>query len=186
MTRIGVVSDTHGLLRPEALEALAGSELIVHAGDVGGPGILAALREIGPVVAVRGNNDHGPWAEALPEETTVEAEGVRLHVIHDVKALDRRVLSGVQVVIAGHSHQPLCERRGDVLFFNPGSAGPRRFRLPSAVGRLDVRASTVEGRLIYLEVGPAAAGTGRPTGRSSAPPGRPAGRRGPGSGPPCG
>ena len=151
MTRVGVVSDTHGLVRPEALQALSGSELIVHAGDVGRPEVLDALRKIAPVVAVRGNNDHGPWAEALPERATLEVEEVRLHVLHDVKALgDPSGLGPVQVVIAGHSHRPLCERRGEVLFFNPGSAGPRRFRLPLAVGRLEVRGASVSGRLILL------------------------------------
>jgi uncharacterized protein len=151
MTRVGVLSDTHGLLRPEALQALAGSELIVHAGDVGRPEVLEALRKVAPVIAVRGNNDHGPWAQALPERATLEVEEARLHVLHDVKTLgDPSAIGSVQAVIAGHSHRPLCERRGEVLFFNPGSAGPRRFRLPLSVGRLEIRGARVSGQLILL------------------------------------
>jgi uncharacterized protein len=149
--RLGVISDTHGLLRPEALRALRGSERIVHAGDIGSPEILAALRRIAPVTAVRGNNDRGAWARRLPETRVLRLAGVRLFLIHDLHALpvDPRP-AGIQVVIAGHSHQPRVERRGGVLYFNPGSAGPRRFRLPVTVGRLIIRDGRVRSRLIHL------------------------------------
>jgi uncharacterized protein len=136
--RVGVISDTHGLVRPEALAALAGSELIVHAGDVGGPEVLDALERIAPVRAVRGNNDNGAWASRLPESDFVEVGGHTLYVIHDVKELDLDpASSGVAAVIAGHSHRPRNEVVHGVLFFNPGSAGPRRFSLPISVGRID-------------------------------------------------
>lgn len=148
--RIGVISDTHGLLRPEAVRALRGSALIVHAGDIGTPDVLAALRAIAPVVAVRGNNDRGAWARGLRETETVEVAGVRLHVVHDVKelAIDPAA-KGVDVVIAGHSHEPAIVRHNGVLFLNPGSAGPRRFTLPVALARLDV-GPRVQTRIIAL------------------------------------
>lgn len=140
--RIGVISDTHGLLRPQALAALAGSELIVHAGDIGGPEILARLGEIAPVVAVRGNNDRDDWAGALPETTVVDAAGRKLYVLHDLSQLDiDAAQAGFAAVIAGHSHRPSVLRRGGVLYLNPGSAGPRRFRLPIALARLTVPAA---------------------------------------------
>jgi putative phosphoesterase len=131
ISRIGLISDTHGLLRPEAMRALEGSELIVHAGDVGRPEVLDELRRIAPVVAVRGNVDRGAWAEALPE--TAEVEG--MYVIHDVKqvAID---VTAFRAVVSGHSHKPSQVVRGGVLFLNPGAAGPRRFRLPVTVARL--------------------------------------------------
>jgi putative phosphoesterase len=136
--RIGIISDTHGLVRPEALAALAGSELIVHAGDVGGPEVLEALAAIAPVRAVRGNNDVGRWAARLPSSDVVEVDGHALYVIHDVKELDvDPAAAGFAAVIAGHSHRPRNERVGGVLYFNPGSAGPRRFKLPITVGRID-------------------------------------------------
>ena len=149
--RVGVVSDTHGLLRREALRALEGSDHIIHAGDIGTAAILAALREVAPVTAVRGNNDHGAWAEALPETALVELGGARLYVIHDVAALpvDPAALR-VAAVIAGHSHKPAATRRGDVLYLNPGSAGPRRFTLPIALATLTVRAGAVRAELIEL------------------------------------
>jgi len=153
MPRIGVISDTHGLVRPQALTALAGAELIVHAGDIGGPEVLDALRAVAPVVAVRGNNDRGPWAAALPETDVVETGGRSLYVLHDVKALDLDPrAAGFAAVIAGHSHQPRIERRDGVLYLNPGSAGPRRFRLPIAVARLDVDASGIEAEIVALDV----------------------------------
>ena len=137
--RIGVISDTHGLMRPEALAALAGCELIVHGGDVGGREVLAALAKIAPVRAVRGNNDTGAWARALPATERIEVAGRVLYVIHDVKELDvDPAAAGIDVVIAGHSHRPRNETVDGVLFFNPGSAGPRRFSLPITVGRIDV------------------------------------------------
>lgn len=150
---VGVISDTHGLVRPEAVAALAGADHIVHAGDVGAPEVLAALATIAPVTAVRGNNDHGPWATRLPEATTVTVGDVRLHVIHDVNelALDPHT---VDVVIAGHSHRPLNERRDGVLYFNPGSAGPRRFTLPIAVGRIRIEDATVSAEVCRLDPTP--------------------------------
>ena len=139
MPRIGVISDTHGLVRPEALRALAGADLIVHAGDVGGPEVLDALRAVAPLVAVRGNNDRGGWASALAETEVVESGGRSLYVLHDLKTLDLDPrAAGFDAVIAGHSHQPRIERRDGVLYVNPGSAGPRRFKLPIAVATLSV------------------------------------------------
>ena len=149
--RVGVVSDTHGLLRPQALAALAGADHIIHAGDIGDPGILAALAAIAPVTAVRGNNDHGPWAEALPQTAVVDLAGARLYVIHDVAALpiDPPAL-GIAAVIAGHSHKPAVTRRAGVLYLNPGSAGPRRFTLPIALASLMVEDGAVRAELIEL------------------------------------
>lgn len=154
--RIGVISDTHGLLRPQALAALAGSELIVHAGDIGtaanGPGILARLGAIAPVVAVRGNNDRGAWADALPEVDTVALGAHRLLVLHDLKALaGDPAAEGVAAVIAGHSHRPAVDRRGPVLYLNPGSAGPRRFRLPVSVATIETVAGRLQARIIGLD-----------------------------------
>jgi uncharacterized protein len=138
---IGLISDTHGLLRPEALRALAGSSLIVHAGDVGKPEILDALRSIAPVVAVRGNVDTAPWAADLPETATTGS----IYVLHDVHrlALDPRA-AGFRAVVSGHSHKPGAIERDGVLYINPGSAGPRRFRLPVTVARLDTSTWDVE------------------------------------------
>lgn len=151
--RVGVIADTHRLVRPEALAGLAGSGLIVHAGDVGGPEVLDALRKIAPVVAVRGNNDRGPWANALAETEIVHAGGVRLYVIHDVAAMDLDpARAGFAAVIAGHSHKPRCEERGGVLWFNPGSAGPRRFKLPIAIGRLEISLGRVSGEIVELRI----------------------------------
>jgi hypothetical protein len=142
-------------VRPEALAALRGSALIIHAGDVGHPDVLEALRAIAPVVAVRGNNDTGPWARALPARETVEIGGVSLHVLHDLKALRldpaRR---GYDAVIAGHSHRPAVARRNGVMFLNPGSAGPRRFSLPVAVARLTLTRGRLSARIVELPVGP--------------------------------
>jgi putative phosphoesterase len=153
MPRIGVISDTHGLLRPQALRALAGADLIVHAGDVGGPEVLDALRAVAPLVAVRGNNDRGGWASALAETEVVESGGRSLYVLHDLKTLDLDPrAAGFDVVIAGHSHQPRVERRDGVLYLNPGSAGPRRFRLPIAVAWLDVDAGRLDAEIVQLDV----------------------------------
>jgi len=148
--RIGVISDTHDLLRPEALQALEGSHLILHAGDICGPEVLQALREIAPVIAVRGNNDHGPWADALPETTVVELGALSALMVHDLKTLRPGAVRDVQMVISGHSHQPKKETRDGVLYFNPGSAGPRRFTLPISIGRLDVRGDRVRASLVDL------------------------------------
>jgi putative phosphoesterase len=152
-TVIGVVSDTHGLLRPEAIRRLRGVDRIVHAGDIGTPDVLRALEAIAPVTAVRGNNDRGAWARALPETATLTVEGARVLVLHDVKtlAVDPQ-RAGVAAVIAGHSHQPSAVRRAGVLFLNPGSIGPRRFTLPVAMALLTVRGGAVRARLVYLDV----------------------------------
>jgi len=153
MPRIGVISDTHGLVRPQALRALRGTDLIVHAGDVGTPDVLEALRAIAPVVAVRGNNDRGRWAQALAETEVVKHSGRALYVLHDVHALDIDPgAAGYDAVIAGHSHQPRVERRGGVLYLNPGSAGPRRFRLPVSVARLRVDARRLQAEIVTLDV----------------------------------
>lgn len=153
--RIGVISDTHGLVRPEAVRVLRGSALILHAGDVGAPEVLDALRAIAPVVAVRGNNDRGAWARKLRERETLEVAGTRIHVVHDVKELWLNVSHArVDVVITGHSHRPMIVRRDGVLFLNPGSAGPRRFTLPICVGILSVGTGRPRARLIELAVAP--------------------------------
>ena len=137
--KIGLISDTHGLLRKEAVEALDRSDLIIHAGDVGKPGILEALRKIAPVVAVRGNVDTAEWARALPETEVAEAGPVLIYVLHDVNALDLDPGAfGFQIVVSGHSHQPGKSERNGVLYINPGSAGPRRFQLPITLARLDL------------------------------------------------
>ena len=150
---VGVISDTHGLMRPEALAALAGVDLIVHAGDIGAPGVLDALAEIAPVHAVRGNNDAGAWARHVPDTASVGVERARLLVLHDLHdlALDPAA-AGFAAVIAGHSHRPRLEERGGVLYLNPGSAGPRRFKLPVAVARLRVCGDRVRGELVILDV----------------------------------
>ena len=151
--RIGLISDTHGLLRQEALDALAGSDRIVHAGDIGGAHILEALQAIAPVTAVRGNNDAGAWAHALPEAITLHAGEVAVHVLHDVKALRRDPHAhGYRVVIAGHSHRPLVQERSAILYVNPGSAGPRRFSLPVSVARLDIDGAVVQATIELLHV----------------------------------
>ncbi len=151
---VGVISDTHGLVRPTALGALAGAELIVHAGDVGTPDVLDQLRAVAPVVAVRGNNDRGPWAGELSTTEVVELDGVLLYVLHDVKELDLDPrAAGFRVVIAGHSHRPGIEERDGVLFLNPGSAGPRRFTLPITVARLRLRGGALAATIVPLEEG---------------------------------
>ena len=153
MARVGVISDTHGLLRPEALRALAGTDLIVHAGDVGDPRVLEGLRAVAPVVAVRGNNDRGPWAAALAETEVVASGGRSLYVLHDLAQLDLDPrAAGFDAVIAGHSHQPRVERCDGILYLNPGSAGPRRFRLPIAVARLEIDAAGLDAEIVHLDV----------------------------------
>jgi putative phosphoesterase len=141
---LGVISDTHGLLRPEAVETLRRSDLILHAGDIGTPEILEALAQIAPVTAIRGNVDTDPWARALPENEVVEAGGVSIYILHDLGRLDLKPeAAGFRVVVYGHSHQPKVEAKNGVLYFNPGSAGPRRFHLPVSLGRLTIGAGKV-------------------------------------------
>lgn len=137
---IGLISDTHGLLRDEAVQALKGSELIIHAGDVGKPEILDALKAVAPVVAVRGNIDTAAWALTLPTTAVAEAGSATIYVLHDVHQLDLDpAAAGFQIVVSGHSHKPSRTERGRVLYLNPGSAGPRRFQLPVTVARLDLQ-----------------------------------------------
>ena len=150
---VGLISDTHGLLRPEALAALAGSDHIVHAGDIGDPVTLEALREMAPLTAIRGNNDTGAWARDLPDARSVEVGGVRIHVIHDLAQLGAPA-RGVRLVVCGHSHVPRILEKEGVLYVNPGSAGPRRFRLPVSIGRLAIAQGKVTARLTELEVAP--------------------------------
>jgi uncharacterized protein len=148
---VGVISDTHGLLRSEALEALRGSEHIIHAGDIGAPEIIPGLEKIAPVTAIRGNVDREPWATRFPETQVVELDGVFLYVIHDVSTLDLNPrAAGFAVVISGHSHQPKQERKDGILYFNPGSAGPRRFKLPVTVGILEIVGGNLNGKIIEL------------------------------------
>ena len=152
-TRIGLISDTHGLLRPQAVEALRGSELILHAGDVGKPEILAALRELAPVIAVRGNVDKSEWARTLPETAVAEAGKILLYVLHDVHALDLNpAAAGFHVVVSGHSHKPGKFERDGVLYINPGSAGPRRFQLPVTEARLNLGGTPFEVEFVELEI----------------------------------
>jgi len=151
MSRLSILSDTHGLLRPEALAAVRGCDGIIHAGDVGKPEVLQRLGELAPVTAVRGNNDKGAWAEALPVTILFTVEQVRIYVIHELTELTiDPVEAGVGVVIYGHSHQPSIQHRDGVLYLNPGSAGPRRFKLPIAMAELSLRAGEVAARIIQL------------------------------------
>lgn len=151
--RIGLISDTHGLLRPQALDFLQGSDHILHAGDIVGADILAQLAAIAPLTAVRGNNDHGAWAHDLPESVTLTLGGVVIHILHDLNALAiDPAASGVRVVVTGHSHKPACRERAGVLYVNPGAAGRRRFSLPVSVGELLVEDGRVAARLVTLDV----------------------------------
>jgi len=151
---IGVISDTHGLLRREAVDALRGAEHILHAGDVGSPEILETLASIVPVTAIRGNVDTQPWARKLPQTEVVEIGGVTIYMLHDLARLDLKPeAAGISAVVHGHSHQPKIEERNGVIYFNPGSAGPRRFRLPVSVGRLVIEAGKVWAELLWLRDG---------------------------------
>lgn len=153
MAVIGVISDTHGLLRPQAVAALRGVAHILHAGDVGSPEILEELRTIAPITVVRGNVDQGAWARRIPHNQVVEIEGVSLYVLHILSELDLKPeASGFAAVVYGHSHKPASEVRNGVLYFNPGSAGPRRFKLPVTVGKLVVDGERVRGEVVELDV----------------------------------
>ena len=150
---VGVISDTHGLMREEALEALRGCDLIVHAGDIGSPAVLEALRRIAPTHAVRGNNDRDAWGMKLPLTEVVSTGTHHLYLLHDIADLDvDPAAAGFAAVICGHSHKPRIEWRDGVLFLNPGSAGPRRFKLPIALARMRVSESGLEPELIQLDV----------------------------------
>jgi uncharacterized protein len=149
--KIGVISDTHGLLRPEALIALQGSDYIIHAGDIGDPDILTALASIAPVTAIRGNADHAPWTRKIPATSALEIQGVSIYVLHNLAELDLKPdAAGFAAVIYGHSHEPKLETKNGVLYFNPGSAGPRRFKLPVTVGRLMGEGDTLRGEILNL------------------------------------
>jgi putative phosphoesterase len=148
---IGLISDTHGLVRPEALEALKGVDLILHAGDIGSLEVLKALEIIAPVIAVRGNNDKGQWASELPDWEVVKVGVVRIYMIHDVKKIDLNpAAAAFHAVVSGHSHKPAVDERNGVLYINPGSAGPRRFTLPVTVARLTVSGDAISAELIEL------------------------------------
>lgn len=148
---VGVISDTHGLLRPEAVAPLRGSDHIIHAGDVGDAEILKQLNAIAPLTAVRGNVDREAWARKLPETQVLEAGGISIYVLHSVADLDLKPeAAGFAAVVSGHSHMPKQEVRKGVLYFNPGSAGPRRFKLPVSVGRLVIRGGKVRGEILRI------------------------------------
>ncbi len=159
-TQIGIIADTHGLLRPGAIAALTGSDLILHAGDIGKLEVLGGLKAIQaqaasetPVVAVRGNNDREGWAEAIPERQSITIAAVSIYMLHILQELDfDPKAAGFQVVISGHSHKPLVEERKGVLYINPGSAGPRRFKLPVSVARLHIEGATVQAEIMELAV----------------------------------
>ncbi len=149
---IGLISDTHGLLRPEAVKVMGGSDFIIHAGDIGDRQVLSGLSRLAPVTAIRGNVDLGSWAARLPETAILEAGAARLYVIHNLAELEIDPLAaGFRAVISGHSHRPGWHEKDGVLFVNPGSAGPRRFSLPIAVGRLHVAGKRVSAELIELQ-----------------------------------
>jgi uncharacterized protein len=150
--RVGVISDTHGLLREEALRELKGSDFIIHAGDLDTPEILHTLTKIAPVTAVRGNVDRGEWAKKIPATDVLEAGGISIYVLHNLQELDLDPkAAGFSVVIYGHSHRPMQEAKDGVLYFNPGSAGPRRFNLPISVGKLTVENDKVRAEIVTIE-----------------------------------
>jgi len=150
---VGIISDTHGLIRPEAVAALKGADLIIHAGDVGSPDVLDALRKLAPTFVVRGNIDKADWAGALPATTDVEIGGLMFHVLHDIAELDVDPAAvGYAAVVYGHSHQPSIDLRAGVLFLNPGSAGPRRFRLPVSIARVSVSGQQLRPEIVELQL----------------------------------
>jgi putative phosphoesterase len=151
MVRVGVISDTHGLLRPEALQFLRGCDHIVHAGDIGDPSILEELARLAPLTVVRGNNDESSWATAIPPTQRLQIEAVALYVVHDLALIDiDPAVAGVRVVISGHSHRPSIREANDVLYLNPGSAGRRRFKLPVAAAELLIEGNTATARIVEL------------------------------------
>jgi putative phosphoesterase len=157
MPRIGLISDTHGLLRPEAIAFLRGSNFIVHAGDIGDAGVLKELKALAPVTVVRGNNDKARWAEDIGETEVLQIGDVFIYVLHNLAELDLDpVAAGFRVVVSGHSHRPSVEDRDGVLYVNPGSSGPRRFKLPVAVGELEIVGHSVKAKVVELEVSSAA------------------------------
>ena len=150
---IGVISDTHGLVRPEAVGALKGSELILHAGDIGKPEVLSCLGSIAPVIAIRGNNDRGAWAKKLPDILRLRVNGFGVYIIHNVNDLEvDPAMEGFRAVISGHSHKPSITNLDGVMFLNPGSAGPRRFKLPVVVARLAIQKQRVHAAIIELKI----------------------------------
>lgn len=151
--RIGLISDTHGLLRPEAIAALRNSELIIHAGDIGKPAVLESLGARTRVIAIRGNNDRAPWAKELPDVLNLEINGLAMQVIHDVHEMENDpIAGGIRLVVSGHSHKPSIVHRDGILYVNPGSAGPRRFNLPVAVARLKIADQTPRASIVELKV----------------------------------
>src|SRR5215475_11004252 len=150
---VGVISDTHGLLRPQALELLRGSDHIIHAGDIGAPEIVPVLGQLAPVTAIRGNIDKEAWATCFPETEVVELAGLHIYIIHDAQALDLNPkAAGFAAVVSGHSHRPHQQLKDGVLYFNPGSAGPRRFKLPITVGRLEIAQGSVKGEILNIAI----------------------------------
>ena len=149
---LGLISDTHGLLRPQAVRALEGSELIIHAGDVGKPDVLEALQSLAPVVAVRGNVDKGEWAKALPATAVTEPAGVPIYILHNIRELKLDpAAAGFRMVVSGHSHKPVRLEQKGVLYINPGAAGPRRFKLPLTVARVDLAVQPWQVEFVHLE-----------------------------------
>ena len=150
---IGVISDTHGLLRPEAFAALRGSNYIIHAGDIGDPDILSKLAEIAPVIAIRGNVDHDTWTRKIPETNVLEVGGLSIYILHNLAMLDLKPeASGFSTVIYGHTHVPKQELKNKVLYFNPGAAGPKRFKLPVSVGKLIIENGNIQATTITLDI----------------------------------
>ena len=151
--RVGLISDTHGLIRAEALAALRNSELIIHAGDIGSPEVLSALEQIAPVLAIKGNNDRAAWARNLLDILSVQVNAMGIHVIHNVNELKiKPANTDFRVVISGHSHKPLVATKDGILFINPGSAGPRRFKLPIAVARLNIQREKRQAKIVEIEI----------------------------------
>ena len=151
--RVGVISDTHGLMRPEALAALKGCELIIHAGDIGKVEVLDSLNRIAPVLAIRGNNDRDPWAKRMSDVLDLQVNGVKFQVIHNLHEIaDDPVEGKMSVVISGHSHQPSVVKRDEILFVNPGSAGPRRFKLPVSVARINLAEKHLRAAIVELKI----------------------------------